>query len=203
VALLQPGTRSATTSSFALRPNTSYLLLVSRVSSAGDSITHLASAGLRPALSTASFTRIGSHSFAVRNWQWAYFVRTGPHALGSGTLTARFAKPASPLTVLDLVSLGPSRAVGGVGTSSGSRRVAAAVVSPAASRDALIVLLTAERDLGASAPASFPAGAEIFFSHHAAGSASIDAEAPATKQEWFLLPAKANWGSLAVEIRPG
>ena len=64
-------------------PSTTYLLLVSRDSSANDSITSITSTGLNPAESLTSFTPITSQSYNSNNFQWAYYVTTPSNATGN------------------------------------------------------------------------------------------------------------------------
>ena len=100
-------TSATTTTSFAVEPNTTYVLLVSRHSQASDSITSITSTGLTPALSTASFASIASQTFNSVDYQWAYDITTPATASGTGTLTVSFSKTlgAGGSTIVDLVQL--------------------------------------------------------------------------------------------------
>ena len=201
---------STTTSSFTIQPNTTYVLLVSRHSQAGDSISSISSTGLTPALSTASFALIGSQTYNSVDYQWAYDVTTSGTNNGNGTLTVGFAKTlaAGGSTILELLQLGGNNTTNPVVTtnkvtSHGSGTSATANLPSAPnSLDAEVVFLSAQQDLGTAPTASAPM-TSAFYSHQAAGSADAFVAVPGAKTHSLALSASVNWGSMAFEIQHG
>jgi hypothetical protein len=201
-------TNHTATTSFAVQPSTTYLLLVFRHSAGGDGISSLASSGLTPSLTTLSFTSITSQTYNGSDYQWAYYVTTAGTASGTGTLTVTFKKNlgSGDVTILDLVQLGGNNTTTpivttNVGKASGTASTATANLpnAPAAS-NAEIAFLSAQQDLGASPPAATPALGNAFYSHQGAGSAGIYPAVPARQAESFSVGTSKNWGTVALEI---
>jgi hypothetical protein len=202
---------STTTSSFTIKPNATYVLLVSRSSQSGDSITAITSSGLSPALTTASFTSIASHPYATSGYQWAYYLTTGSGASGTGALTVKFAKTlgSSQSTIIDLVQIGGNSTsapivTGNEGIASGSASTATANLpkTPSAA-DAGLVFLSGQQSLGTSAPTATPSMTNLFYSHQSSGSTAIYDSIPATQNESLRVGSGVTWGTIALEIAHG
>ncbi len=202
---------STTSSSFTVQPSTTYLLLVFRHSAAGDGVTSIASTGLAPALSTASFTSVVSQPFNSSDYQWAYYVTTTAGASGTGTLKVSFTKKlaAGQITILDLVqvqgnSLTTPVLTGNEGHTTGSSSTASAnLPSAPASGDAALVFLGTSAGAGTSAPAGTPAMTSLFYSQQSAGSAGFYGAVPAVQSESLALGSSQNWGTISLELNHG
>ncbi len=202
---------STTTSNFTVKPNTTYLLLVFRNSSSGDSISSISSTGLSPALSTTSFTSVTSQNFSSTGYQWAYYVSTGSSASGTGNLTVKFNKSLSfnQASVIDLIQLGGNSTSAPIvttneGIAKGTTTTATAnLPSAPASADAGLVFLGGLSDLGTSAPTATPALTSQFYSHQSSGSAAFYTGVPAVQNESLRVSFGVSWGTLALEIRHG
>ena len=120
---------SATTSNFTIQASTPYLLLISRVSGSGDSVSSFSSSGLSPSLGTSSFTSVASQNYNTSDWQWAYYFTSSSSASGTGTITVHFAQSGSQ-TYIDLVALGGASTTAPVVTATSARRRAAAPATP-------------------------------------------------------------------------
>jgi len=195
-----------TTSSFTIKPSTTYLLLISRTSGTGDSVSSISSSGFSPAVS--AFTKVGEVNYNKNNWQWAYYVTTPSTESGNGTFTISFGVK-GPLSIVDLVQLGGNSTsapivTGNVGTAFGNNNLATAnLPNPPASTDAGLVFLSSQQDLGGTAPAATPAMSNIFYSHQAPGTAGVYKAGQAQQQESLGLGANHNWGTIALEIKRG
>jgi hypothetical protein len=198
----------ATTSSFSIQPNASYLLLVIRHSQAGDAVSSIASSGLSPALGTASFTSIATQSYASSGYQWAYELTTGSGASGTGRLTITFAKTlgSNQITIVDLVMLAGDNVsapvvTSTVGKASGTAATAtASLTSPPGAPDAGVVVLSSLQALGSTLPAASPPMASVFYSYQTHGSLAVYAAAPAAQSVSFAVGSGKNWGTLALEV---
>lgn len=201
---------STASSSFAVQPNTTYVLLVARHSRSADSITSIASTGLTPALSASSFTLVGSQNYNTADYEWVYDLTTGPGASGTGTVTVTFSKtlPAGGSTILDLVALAgnnlaaPIVTTNKVATHGSSASATTKLPSAPGSLDAEMVFLAAQQDLGA-APTSASAITSAFYSHQATGSADVLFAVPAQRNETLSLSTSVNWGTFGFEIQHG
>jgi Bacterial Ig-like domain (group 3)/Fibronectin type III domain len=202
---------SARTTTFSVQPNTTYLLFVFRHSATGDGITGISSSGMTPALTTSSFTSIASQTYNTSNYQWAYYVTTGGSATGANSaLTVTFTRAlgAGQVTILDLVRLGANNTGAPVVTSNegkasgNSATASAGLPAVPAAADAEVVFLSAAGNLGTTAPAATPAMTNAFYSHQAAGSASVYTQAPAQQNESLAI-ASQSWGTIALEIAHG
>ena len=197
---------SATTSNFTIQANTPYLLLISRVSGSGDSVSSFSSSGLSPSLGTSSFTSVASQNYNTSDWQWAYYFTSSSSASGTGTITVHFAQSGSQ-TYIDLVALGGASTTapvvtGNVGqaTGSGTSDTANLPSAPAAA-DAGVVLLGAPTSFGSSpSPSASPSMTSLTYSHSSSGSQAVFATAPGNQNETITTSNSATWATLALEI---
>ena len=199
------GGTSATTSSFTIQPNTTYLLMVYTVTKNGDSVSSITSSGLTPSLSASSFTALSSQVYGTDN-QWAYDITTSGSASGTGTITVTFGAKIDTEAVVDLVQLGGTSSTapivtGNVGTANGSSASAtAALPNTPSSGDAGLVFLTSPNHLGPSAPTASPAMTNVFFS---SGYMGVYTVAPATTSSYSFPisgPGGGAWGTIALEV---
>jgi hypothetical protein len=200
------GSTTATTASFTIQPNTPYLLLISRASASGDSVSSVSSSGLTPALSTSSLTSITSQNYNTSDWNFAYYVVSSGSASGSGTITINFAK--SGTTYMDLVALkGASTTApvvtANIGGTTGTTGTSYAANLPSApdSADAGIALVAAPLDFGGSAPSSTPAMTSLAYNHQSAVSQGVFAAVPANQSETLSSSKTTSWGTIALEVQ--
>jgi hypothetical protein len=199
---------SVTTSSFTVKPSTTYLLLLFRHSSSGDSVSSISSSGLSPSLTTSSFSAITSQNFNTSDYQWAYYITTASNASGTGTLTINFTQVlASGITLADLVQLGGNNTTTPIvttneGKASGSGTTATAnLPSAPGAQDAEVVFLTGNGNLGGSAPVATGLS-NLFYSHQSTGSAGTYSAIPAQQNSSFTISSQP-WGTIALEINHG
>jgi hypothetical protein len=202
---------STTTSTFAVRPSTTYLLFIFRDTGSADGVNSISSTGLTPALTSSSFTAVTSQKFSSTN-QWAYYVTTSSAAAGTGSLTITFKKAltSGEATLIDLVALGGNSAsapivMTNIGLNNGSSSTITAKLPNAPNPlDAGIVFLTGPQDFGATAPLATPSMANIFYSHQPPASLAAYFAAPGQQTESLKVasPTKS-WGTVSLEIKGG
>jgi hypothetical protein len=198
---------SATTSSFTIKANTTYLLLVSRnPGAAGDSISSLSTTGFSTALTLASFTSVTSQTYNTNKYQWAYYVTTSGTESGAGTITVNFAKTQSNgnATIVDVVQIQGNNTASpivtaseGVTNNNSGTATANLTAAPSAS-DGEIVLLSSAGSLGGSAPTTSGLN-NVFYSGNAGGSAGIYTGIPAQQNSSFTITSQ-RWATLTLEI---
>jgi hypothetical protein len=194
---------TSTTSSFAIQPNTPYLLLITRVSAASDSVSSFSSTSLTPALSTASFTQVTSQNYNTSDYQWAYYFVSPGSASGTGTITVNFAKKGT--VYLDLVALAGANTTtpvltGNVGKTNGSGTSATAnLPSAPASGDAGLVLVGGPGNFGTTTPTTSPTMTNLLYQKATSGSQAVFDAVPGNQNETATI-STGTWATLALEI---
>ncbi len=199
---------SSTTSTFTVRPNTTYLLLVYRNSVNGDGINSVSSTGFTPGL---NFSSLAAQSFFKVDYQSVYSVTTGAGANGTGSITVSFKKAlgVGQVTILDVIALGGNNTGTPIVTTNerltfGNVASATANMPNApASGDAGLVFLVGQQDLGSAPPTASPAMTNAFYSHQPGGSAGLYMAAPSQQQEAIPVGAGTSWGTIALEVAHG
>ena len=180
-----------------------YLLLVSRTSATGDSISSISSTGLTPSLTTASFTSVTSQNYNTSGYQWVYSLTTA--STGTGTITVNFVKTANNAQI-DLLAITGANATTPIVTTNEELTNAASgttatadLPSAPASGDAGVVFLSGNAKLGSSAPAGSPAMTNVFYTQGGSDTAGVYYAAPGNQNESFTISSHA-WATIALEI---
>jgi hypothetical protein len=187
----------ATTPSFTLKAGTTYLVLATLHSAAGDTLS-VSSTGL----GSPTFNPVASQSYNGENYQAAWWLNGGATDQ-TGTVTVSWLQQAKEanVTVVQLSGNNTANPIANAKTASGNNtNPYTANLSPAPnSTSSEVVLLSGQEDLGGTAPVGTPPIASLTYDHTGGATHAVYATDTATASESFA-GGNHHWGTIAIEI---
>src|SRR5262249_18540770 len=183
---------SVTTPSFTLEANKTYLVFASTTSSSGDSATPSSTFQ-----GNVVFHSLGSQFFKNKNYNFAWWGNGGA-ADSTGTIKVSFLKNTNRafLQVVELNGNSTSNPIAQSAFANGNNTTpyTATLPAPPGSGNSKVVFLTANEDLGGSAPVATPSMTNLVYLHGGSGSAGTYASNTASQNTSFAGGNK-HWGT--------
>jgi CSLREA domain-containing protein len=191
---------SVTTPSFLLKANTTYLVFAFTNSAMADSATFSSTFSGSP-----TFTPIGAGSlfYNSKDYNFGQWVNGGASD-STGTIKVTFAKNTHQayLQVIQLSGNNISNPIAQSAYASGNNThpYTANLPAPPSSGDNEVAFLSANEDLGASAPPAMPSSMMNLIYRHAGGGSAGSYANPTAIQNTSFAGGNHHWGTIAVEI---